>query len=284
MPPPATLPSLKSENNGQDPSVVVVPLGGVGWNRGEPSAEASEVVKAHSSSSTNVLDLRPTWAKQTPDAANSGSSGKGEFPTLSTSAQGTSASRKTQGKWASEDPLQRNECQKSASDLSDETRMLPARYHDSATELVNTSQRQSQRPPRTKLRSFRDEPVLLTKSNERIPSSPETSGRSDLLVDNFLHEDLNRDVESSKDQFDRNNSTDREDLDKDSRHNPYLCANVVESARQRELAIRSEDEEDVQMTKLDKLAVRVVKRVAESNELSTDEGQSFTIVDQLQET
>ncbi|KAK6019912.1 hypothetical protein OSTOST_14441, partial [Ostertagia ostertagi] len=151
--------------------------------------------------------------------------------------------------------------------------------------------------------SFRDEPVLLTKSNERIPSSPETSGRSDLLVDNFLHEDLNRDVESSKDQFDRNNvidksrckrtnfqSTDREDLDKDSRQfedltqHPLSVTANVESARQRELAIRSEDEEDVQMTKLDKLAVRVVKRVAESNELSTDEGQSFTIVDQLQET
>ncbi|PIO67190.1 putative BAT2 protein [Teladorsagia circumcincta] len=131
MPPPATLPSLKSENNGQDPSVVVVPLGGVGWNRGEPSADSSEVVKAHSSSSTAVLDLRPTWAKQTTDAANNGSS------------------------------------------------------------------------------SFRDEPVLLTKSSERLPSSPETSARSDLLVDNFLHEDLNRDVESSKDQFDRNNVIDK---------------------------------------------------------------------------
>nr|CDJ83445.1 BAT2 domain containing protein [Haemonchus contortus] len=82
MPPPATLPSLKSENNGQDQNVVVIMQGGAGWNKNETSTDPFEVIKPHSSCPTSALDLRPTWAKQTPSLTNSGSSGKGEFPTL----------------------------------------------------------------------------------------------------------------------------------------------------------------------------------------------------------
>lgn len=54
------------------------------------------MIKPHSSCPTSALDLRPTWAKQTPSLTNSGSSGKGEFPTLSTSSQGICNTQKLQ--------------------------------------------------------------------------------------------------------------------------------------------------------------------------------------------
>ncbi|KAK6761950.1 hypothetical protein RB195_022884 [Necator americanus] len=68
MPPPATLPSLKAENNGQDPNTAVVPQGGAGWSKGDASIDFCDAVRTSTLCTSSGPDLRPTWAKPHSDA------------------------------------------------------------------------------------------------------------------------------------------------------------------------------------------------------------------------
>ncbi|ETN68765.1 BAT2 protein [Necator americanus] len=94
MPPPATLPSLKAENNGQDPNTAVVPQGGAGWSKGDASIDFCDAVRTSTLCTSSGPDLRPTWAKPHSNAISGESSSTKEFPTLAVAAQGIDVSHK----------------------------------------------------------------------------------------------------------------------------------------------------------------------------------------------
>ncbi|CAI4233171.1 unnamed protein product [Auanema sp. JU1783] len=309
MPPPATLPSLKAENNGQDPTINIVPQsGGTGWNKSEAAAEP---VKPISAPPSNGPDLRPTWAKPqnqegaTTPAATAAPSNR-EFPTLAVSAQGKDA--KQQNAWNSGCAASHSaRTNSTSSNSAEDDRRLPSRYYDNpkqnasyrtkfqgsndarATQPNYYNQRvsESRDGDRERFDSY-SESVLSNRSDEKPPvedrrpsecffdgetreEAPSQVVAPQVEEDNFAHE-VERDAAIERSRQKRMNV-------KPGSQPEYRLLKRPEPSESAQVEENSDDEEEVQMTKLNKPAVRVVKRgnaEFEENELG-EKIESMTI-------
>nr|pir hypothetical protein F52G3.2 - Caenorhabditis elegans [Caenorhabditis elegans] len=105
MPPPASLPSLRAENNGQDPTTPVVPQGGTGWSKSDNPNGAAEPPQTPTNQAPAVPpppppqpanDLRPSWLVAANAEQQANNSQAREFPSLAPPAND---SDKSNNKW-----------------------------------------------------------------------------------------------------------------------------------------------------------------------------------------
>ncbi|EYC18364.1 hypothetical protein Y032_0028g1819 [Ancylostoma ceylanicum] len=332
MPPPATLPSLKAENNGQDPSTVVVPQGGTGWSKNDTSTDSSEVVKTSSLTTSSGPDLRPIWAKPPSEALSSGDSSTREFPTLAVAAQGIDVSHRSPNKWAVGENSHSSE-QKTQVSTSEEAHALPSRYCNNASDSMGGSPHYHPSSERSRFQGSSDARVshpnystsvlcrasqkhndsgtndvcaardsakvsVVRRDDDRVPQYSQTTRASEFF-DGGAARDVHTEESYSVLEYDRDDaigksrhkrtsfrSLDGEDVDKGATDVNSSRRHVDDGIKRRtligiekklNLEDVSDEDDDIQMTKLDKPNVRVVKRVAEPNGVCSSENNDDSL-------
>ncbi|CAB3400623.1 unnamed protein product [Caenorhabditis bovis] len=238
MPPPATLPSLKAENNGQDPTTQVVPQGGTGWSKTDAAPVEIEVQSTNACAKDAGNDLRPSWLVGSPEQSANGS--VREFPSL---APTTSHPEDKQDNYPC------NEMQTSVQNMSLNEYMetVPARFLDKSKNLKSGK-------PKTKSSDDDDYDSL-----DRVTSYSTDEDRDVSPVDVRAIQEEKTEVvvcvePANKKLQSKSNKVRSDKKGKEVR--------IVKRTDQLFLQDISDEDEEVQMTRLDKPAINIIKRKA----------------------
>ncbi|EGT44753.1 hypothetical protein CAEBREN_00462 [Caenorhabditis brenneri] len=266
MPAPASLPSLRAENNGQDPTTPVVPQGGTGWSKSDNPNGAAEPPQTPTSQQAAVPvpppanDLRPSWLVAANAEQQTNNSQAREFPSLAPPANDSDKINK----WETTSSLAERFNEMSNGDSFEGG--VPTRFLGSTPNSTDAA--------------FNAKSSTKPLSNNKYNRNSDDEG--------FDSQDRDRNYSTEEGGWSSNGSpsqTDSYGPDKDTDGYLSYMTNDLPHFRTSEIRILkrateqlllqdiSDDEDDVQMTRLDKPSICVVKRGGDVRPVDTPESE-----------
>lgn len=268
MPAPASLPSLRAENNGQDPTTPVVPQGGTGWSKSDNPNAAAEPPQTPTTQQAGAVpvpppanDLRPSWLVAANAEQQANNSQAREFPSL---APPVNDSDKI--KWESSTSLLAERYNEMSNGDSFEGG-VPTRFLGSTPNSTDTA-------------AFNAKSITKPIPNNKYNRNSDDEG--------FDSQDRDRNYSTEEGGWSPNGSpsqTDSYGPDKDTDDYRSYMTNDLPQFRTSEIRILkrateqlqlqdiSDEEDDVQMTRLDKPSICVVKRGGDVRPVESPESE-----------